>query len=139
MRVWYGSMHGRQFMAFASSNRLVALRWVCGVKVVEFAKKNLRAPIRTSRGALVLQIEGVSTASVDLLRSMAKVHGARVLSCGKRRPARCLSMANAVARALLVCGLRARVSSPVRTDGRLKGRAGAHAQPRQPRDIPADR
>lgn len=135
MTVLYVLMPGQQFTEFASSNRLAGLRLVCGVSVVEFVKKNLSCPISTSKDVVVLQIEGTGADSVA--RSLIdRVPGSQSFISGKRKPARSISMASAVARALsayeLVPGAlrllpRARVLSRDHTSGRFTGRGGAAA------------
>lgn len=132
MTVLYVLMPGQQFTEFASSNRLAGLRLVCGVSVVEFVKKNLSYPISTLRDVVVLQIEGTGADSVA--RSLIdRVPGSQSFICGKRKPARLISMASAVARALSAYELvpsalrllpRARVLSRDHISGRFTGRGG---------------
>src|SRR5580692_10165813 len=132
MTVFYVLMHGQQFTEFASSNRLAALRLVCGVSVVEFVRRNLCSKIRTSSDVVVLQIEGTGADSVG--RSLIdQVPGSQYFTSGKRKPARSINMASAVARALSAYELvpsalclrpRARVLSRDRISGRFTGRGG---------------
>ena len=99
MTVLYALMPGPQFTEFASSNRLAGLRLVCGVSVVEFVKKNLCYPIKTSRDVVVLQIEGTGVDSVAQ-SLIDQVPDTQSFISGKRRPVRSIGMASAVARAL---------------------------------------